>query len=156
STNPSQSAPVSSGSPSEDPRYAGTFVACAPGARFKSMRPRHLTIQQGRVLAGNRGEELVFETDLGDLHLETGASALIDLSDKGVRGGIAPESDDDARVSCAQKKPDTRERVMNLGQGEELFLRNHELSTQEIQTAIDGVARNITSYGGTVARTRVS
>jgi hypothetical protein len=147
---------IIAGSLSENSKYSGTFVACAQGARFKSLRPRHLTMQQGRVLAGNRGEELVFETGLGDLHLETGASALIDLSDKGVLRVIALESDDDARVSFVQKKLDSSDEVMNLGQGEELVLSDHELSNQEIQAAVDGIARNITSYGGSVARTRVS
>lgn len=135
--------------------YAGTFVALAPGARFRSLRPRHLTIQQGRVLAGNRGEEMIFETGLGELHLETGASALVDLSDKGVLRVIALESDDNAGVTLVTKKPDGGNEVISLAPGEEVVLSNHELSNQEILVA-DGVTRNITSYGGKVARTRVS
>lgn len=135
--------------------YSGTFVACLHGTRFKALKPRHLSIQQGRLLAGNRGEDLVFDTELGQVRLETGASALIDVSDSGLLRVTALESEEGAQVSVTRHTSGTGNRLITLSCGEELLLSGREISADEIQSA-DGIQRTATEYAGTVARTKVS
>jgi hypothetical protein len=135
--------------------YSGTFVACLHGTRFKALKPRYLSLQQGRLLAGNRGEDLVFDTEFGQVRLETGASALIDVSDRGLLRVTVLESEEGAQVSVTREKSGTGNQLITLSRGEELLLSGREISAGEIQPA-DGIQRTATEYAGTVARTRVS
>jgi hypothetical protein len=107
------------------------------------------------LLAGNRGEDLVFDTEFGQVRLETGASALIDVSDRGLLRVTVLESEEGAQVSVTREKSGTGNQLITLSRGEELLLSGREISAGEIQPA-DGIQRTATEYAGTVARTRVS
>ena len=136
-------------------RYQGTFVACMPGVHFKSIHSQHFDLQQGRIVVGNRGEELVVASEVGDVMLPTGTAAIIDINEKQILKVIALESQEPTGITVRAKKIGGGEESLSLGKGEELVVAKHDLSSDDIAPG-DGLTRKQLTHTGNVARNQLT
>ncbi|MBI4533188.1 MAG: hypothetical protein HY711_04500 [Candidatus Melainabacteria bacterium] len=142
-------------SPIAETRYQGTFVACMEGVHFQSIHGRKFTFDRGRLLAANKGEEMVFDTSVGNIHMNADTAAIIDLNGRQVLRVLSLHSGKSNKITVVLKSSSQQPESMSLATGEELIVSNHNLSTEEIKGS-DGFERSQVCLNGKLARAKVS
>ena len=122
--------------------FNGTFIVSTTGA-IKSITGRHFVLAPGKLLACNQGGELLFQTGLASVSVDTNATAVMDVvqTDGGRIVKIyAIESLEGAGVNVTLNsgKADT----VRLMAGEELVVADHALVPGDMQGVLSAKKLN--------------
>lgn len=129
--------------------FNGTFVVATTGA-IKSITGRHFTMGPGRLLANNQGGELLFQTPLGSVSVEPGATAAIELIPSATETTVrvyAIESSEQNAVTLTL--PSGKQKTMRLDPGEAVILADHAVSPSDLEHSY---ISSTTKFGANILR----
>jgi hypothetical protein len=128
--------------------YNGTFVVATTGA-IKSITGRHFELQPGKLLASNKGGQLLFKTPVAYVSVEPEATAVLEVIHQ-PNGNLVKiysletTQNGSVEIQLPGEKGDT----VRLAAGEALLIADHPLAAADLQGNITAKKMNATTARG--------